>query len=159
LFICFLREPCASRPSDPTWDISQWTALIHERSFLPWLVSAPQGEEDRLCRQALGSDIMKKEEMWKEEEQKKLLFDKLRKEGKDVNDFAAGLAGDLNLSGSSILPNVRSVPLRFLSPDDYADVFEPLCEIEAEYDRQMKEGQNKTNVKVRWEMGLCEVFV
>jgi hypothetical protein len=57
-----------------------------------------------------------------------------------------------------MMPNIRSVPLRFISPFDYGDVFEPLCEIEAEYDRQMKEGQNKTNVKVRWEMGVFETL-
>ena len=43
------------------------------------------------------------------------------------------------------------VLLRYRDPKQYMDVFAPLVQLEADYDRQFKESQTQNNIRVRWE--------
>lgn len=49
------------------------------------------------------------------------------------------------------LPSVKFV---YEDGIDYQRTFAPLVQAEADYDKQMKEGQKLVNVKLRWEVGL-----
>lgn len=48
------------------WDPEQWKPLIHDRSFLTWLVKAPSEDEQRRARQITAQQMGKLEELWKE---------------------------------------------------------------------------------------------
>ncbi|MDP2438814.1 MAG: DEAD/DEAH box helicase, partial [archaeon] len=46
------------------------------------------------------------------------------------------------------------VLLRYETAFQYESIFEPLIQLEAEYDKKLKESQTQTNVTVRWDRGL-----
>lgn len=48
------------------WDPEQWKPLIHDRSFLAWLVKAPADAEQRRARQISTQQMAKLEELWKD---------------------------------------------------------------------------------------------
>lgn len=51
---------------DMNWDPEQWKPLIHDRSFLAWLVKAPAEAEQRRARQISTQQMAKLEELWKD---------------------------------------------------------------------------------------------
>jgi regulator of nonsense transcripts 1 len=61
-------QPCASLTNsrDINWDTSQWSAIIHDRSFLSWLVKVPSEAEQLRARQISMAQIAKLEEMWRD---------------------------------------------------------------------------------------------
>lgn len=44
--------------------------------------------------------------------------------------------------------------LRYKDPKQYKEIFEPLIKLEADYDKQFKESQTQTNIKVRWDKNI-----
>ena len=48
------------------WDLSQWSPLIVDRSFLSWLVKTPTEKEQLRARQITTAQINKLEELWRE---------------------------------------------------------------------------------------------
>ena len=44
--------------------------------------------------------------------------------------------------------------LRYKDPKQYKEIFEPLIKLEADYDKQYKEGQTQTNIKIRWDYDI-----
>ena len=66
--VLLCRQPCAnSGAKDANWDIQQWTPLIEDRSFLPWLVNVPSDEEVARAKPITKQQIVKLEEVWKED--------------------------------------------------------------------------------------------
>lgn len=45
----------------------------------------------------------------------------------------------------------QPVLLRYKDPAQYKEIFEPLIRLEADYDKQFKESQTQTNIRVKWE--------
>lgn len=69
-----VSQPCAALTNarDINWDTSQWSAIIDDRSFLPWLVKVPSEAEQLRARQISMAQIAKLEEMWRDNPQARL---------------------------------------------------------------------------------------
>ncbi|OLL24793.1 Regulator of nonsense transcripts 1 [Neolecta irregularis DAH-3] len=132
--VLLCRQPCASMPSqkDMTWDTAQWSPLIDDRAFLPWLVAVPSEAEQLRARQITAPQITKLEDLWKD--------------NLDVT------LGDLEKPGVDDEP--QPVLLRYEDAYQYQNVFAPLVKIEADYDKKVKEAQGQDGIVVRWDMGL-----
>jgi regulator of nonsense transcripts 1 len=63
-----IRQPCAALTSakDINWDTSQWSAIIHDRQFLSWLVKVPTEAEQLRARQISMVQMAKLEELWRD---------------------------------------------------------------------------------------------
>jgi len=48
----------------------------------------------------------------------------------------------------------QPVLLRYKDPKQYKEIFEPLIKLEADYDKQFKESQTQSNMKVRWDWNI-----
>jgi regulator of nonsense transcripts 1 len=133
--VLLCRQPCAAMPSskDMNWDTSRWQPLIEDRSFLPWLVSAPTDQEQMRARHLPPQVIAKLEEMWK--------------------DNSNATIQDLE-KNAGIDDEPAPVLLRYDDAYQYQNVFGPLVKIEADYDRKLKESQSQDNLIVRWDFGL-----
>ena len=128
------RQPCASIPStkDMNWDLSQWSPLIEDRSFLPWLVKVPSEQEQLRARHITNNQITKLEEVWRENSE--------------------ATVEDLEKPGIDDEP--QPALLRYEDGYQYQNIIAPLVKLEADYDQRMKEAQSQEDVVVRWDMGL-----
>ena len=117
--ILLCREPCAMDRSLEAmdWDLSQWQPLIEDRCLLPWLVKVPTEDEQMRARQISAPQIIKLEELWKGNPEARL--------------------ADLERPG--IDEEAHPVLHRYEDADQYQAIFEPLLELEADYDKKMKE--------------------
>ena len=132
--VLLCREPCLGLGAlkDMEWDLTQWMPLIEDRSFLSWLVKVPTEKEQLRARQITTSQINKLEEAWRTNPDASL-FD-LERPGMDEA--------------------VQPVLMRYEDGYNYQNMIAPLVQLEAEYDRQVKEQQRQEDVSVRWETGL-----
>jgi regulator of nonsense transcripts 1 len=132
--VLLCRDPCASSGGlkDMNWDLSQWHPLIDDRSFLPWLVKIPTEQEQLRARQISAQQINKLEDLWKSNPDAKL--------------------EDLSTPGTDDEPN--PVCPRYEDAYSYRDIYGPLVNLEAEYDKKMKESQTQEGVTIRWDQGL-----
>ncbi|KAM7349984.1 upf1 RNA helicase [Cochliomyia hominivorax] len=132
--VLLCRQPCAAQNSlkDMNWDQDQWKPLISDRSFLPWLVKVPTEQEQLRARQISAAQINKLEEFWKENID--ATFQDLEKPGIDTEP--------------------SQVLLRYEDGYQYEKIFAPLVNLEAEYDKKLKESQTQEGIEVRWDIGL-----
>lgn len=132
--VILCRQPCASSSSnkDATWDLNSWLPLIQDRSFLPWLVKVPSEQEQAKARPISKPQIVKLEDIWKE------------------NEFAT--LEDLDKPGIDDEP--ESVLLHYEDAYLYQNIFGPLVKLEADYDKKLKESHTQENLTVRWSVGL-----
>lgn len=114
------------------WDQEQWKPLISERCFLAWLVKMPTKQDQTRARQISAAQINKLEELWKADVD--ATFQDLEKPGIDTE--------------------LARVQLRYADGYQYLNVFLPLLNLEADYDKKLKESQTQENVEVRWDVGL-----
>lgn len=114
------------------WDQEQWQPLISERCFLSWLVKIPTKQEQMRARQISAAQINDLEELWKNDEE--ATFQDLEKPG--------------------IGEDMARVQLRYVDGYQYWNVFLPLLNLEADYDKKLKESQTQENIEVRWDVGL-----
>nr|XP_033811861.1 regulator of nonsense transcripts 1 [Geotrypetes seraphini] len=124
--VLLCRQPCASQSSlkDINWDSSQWQPLIQDRCFLSWLVKIPSEQEQLRARQITAQQINKLEELWKENPSATL--EDLEKPGVDEEP--------------------QHVLLRYEDAYQYQNIFGPLVKLEADYDKKLKESQNRTQM-------------
>lgn len=135
--VLLCREPCLQENSLKSnnqsleWDTTQWLPLIQDRQFLPWLVKIPSDEEQKRARHITAQQINKLEELWKS------------------NPDAT--VEDLERPGIDDEP----APVQFVYEDayHYQSIMGPLVQLEAEYDKRMKEAQTKEGIEVQWETG------
>uniref|UniRef100_A0A0V0J7I1 Regulator of nonsense transcripts 1 n=1 Tax=Schistocephalus solidus TaxID=70667 RepID=A0A0V0J7I1_SCHSO len=130
--VLLCRHPCANQNKDMHWDPTQWQPLIQGRQFLSWLVKVPSEEEQAKARQISAQQINRLEELWKE------------------NPLAE--VSDLERPG--IEKEVEPILLRYDSSYHYQQTFTPLVQLEAAYDKKIKESLKLENVIVRWETAL-----
>ena len=132
--VLLCRQPCANAASnkDATWDLSSWLPLIENRSFLPWLVKVPTDAEQQRSRHITSSQIVKLEDLWRENAEAKL--------------------EDLDAPGVDEEP--EKVVLQYEDAYAYQNIMGPLVKLEADYDKKMKESQTQDDAVVRWGMGL-----
>jgi regulator of nonsense transcripts 1 len=132
--VLLCREPCLSLGAlkDMDWDLSQWMPLIEDRSFLSWLVKVPTEKEQLRARQVTTTQINKLEELWRT--------------NPDATLF------DLDRPGAD--EEVQPILMRYEDGYNYQNVLGKLVQLEAEYDRKLKESQRQEDVSVRWETGL-----
>jgi regulator of nonsense transcripts 1 len=132
--VLLCREPCLSLGAlkDMDWDLTQWMPLIEDRCFLSWLVKIPSEKDQLRSRQITTDQINKLEEMWRDNP-KATLFD-LEKPGVDEE--------------------VQPTLLNYEDGYHFQNIIAPLVNLEAEYDRRMKENQKQENISVRWDKSL-----
>ncbi len=132
--VLLCRQPCANSASnkDANWDLSSWLPLIENRSFLPWLVKVPSEQEQQRSRHITNSQIVKLEDLWRENSEAKL--------------------EDLDAPGVDEEPD--KVLLQYEDAYAYQNIMGPLVKLEADYDKKMKESQTQEDAVVRWGMGL-----
>ncbi|KAK4472513.1 hypothetical protein MN116_002682 [Schistosoma mekongi] len=130
--VLLCRNVCANANKDMYWDPAQWQPIIQGRQFLTWLVKVPIDEQQAKARQISAQQINRLEEMWKENPQ--AAVEDLEKPGADNE--------------------VNPVLLRYEHSQQYRDIFTPLVELEADYDKKIKESLKLENVSVRWETAL-----
>lgn len=132
VLIC--REPCLNVNSikDMNWDVTQWTPLITERCFLPWLVETPSDEELLPARAISSDQIRRLEELW-------------------LTDPTAFLE-DLEKPG--IEEDVEHTSIRYEDAQHYQRVYRKLVQIESEEDKKLKAAMTQNNVVIRWDMSL-----
>ncbi|XP_063703099.1 regulator of nonsense transcripts 1 homolog [Culicoides brevitarsis] len=132
--VLLCRQPCSSLSSlkDMNWDPEQWKPLITDRCFLAWLVKSPTEQDQMRARLITAQQINTLEELWKENEEAS--FEDLEKPGIDKEP--------------------AQVQLRYDDGYQYQNIFGPLVNLEAEYNKRLKESQTQDNVEVRWDVGL-----
>lgn len=130
--VLLCRHPCANQNKDMNWDPTQWQPLIQEHQFLSWLVKVPSEEEQAKARQISAQQINRLEELWKENPEAEVV--------------------DLDRPGTE--KGVDPVLLRYENEAHYSGTFVPLIQLEAEYDRKVKESIKLEKVFVRWEVAL-----
>lgn len=127
--VLLCRYPCVTNAKDTSWDPTQWRPLIEDRMFLPWLVKVPTEQEQARSRHVTTQQINFMEENWKDGKQE-------------------------SHSSDDQIKDLPTVPLVFMDAYQYQNVFGPLIELEAEYDKKIKESQRQDNTTIRWDMGL-----
>lgn len=132
--VLLCRQPCASQNSlkDLNWEQEQWKPLIHDRSFLTWLVKIPPENEQLRARQISAAQINRLEDLWKDNIEAG--FQDLAKQTPDIE--------------------VSHVLLRYEDGYQYQNIFGPLVKLEADNDKKLKESQTQENIEVRWDLGL-----
>lgn len=132
--VLLCREPCLSNGclKDMGWDLDQWMPLIEDRSFLSWLVKVPTEKEQLRAKQITTAQINKLEELWRENPDATLL--------------------DLDKPG--VDEEVQLLQLHYEDGYRYQNILAPLVNLEAEYDRKIKENQKQECITVRWDKNL-----
>ena len=115
------------------WDLTQWHPLIDDKCFLSWLVKPPTDQEQSRSRHLNSTQIAKLEELWREHPHATL--------------------EDLEKPGT-LDDEPQPVVLHYEDAYHYRSIFSPLVQLEADYDRKMKESQTQDGVMVRWEQAL-----
>mmetsp|Transcript_29618 Transcript_29618/g.54803 ORF Transcript_29618/g.54803 Transcript_29618/m.54803 type:complete len:499 (+) Transcript_29618:57-1553(+) len=135
--VLLCREPCLSMGAlkDMDWDLARWMPLIEDRAFLSWLVKVPSEHDQLRSRQITTSQINKLEELWR------------------TNPQATPL--DLDRPGLDD-EETQPILLRYEDGYNYQNILGPLVNLEAEYDRRIKENHRQEDITVRWETGLSK---
>lgn len=113
-------------------DLNQWQPIVEDRAFVSWLVKHPSEEEVVRARHMTMEQINKLEDMWKSKPDAKV--EELDQPGPDGE--------------------VQHVALRYEDAAQYQSVLKPLINLEADYDKAIKEGQSRDNITVSWDWGL-----
>ena len=119
IIIC--RLPCLNSKgcNDLQWDINDWTPIVEEKMIVNWLVKPPAEQDMRRGRHLNIDQINALEELRK------------------LNPEAR--IEDLDKPGMKKI--LRDVLLKYENGREYCDVFLPLIEMEAQYDKKVKESQ------------------
>ncbi len=135
--VLLCRDPCLRDGAlkDSEWDLAQWTPLIQDKTFVPWLVSQPPEKAQMRARQISGREIIKLEEMWRE--------------NPDATVFDLEKAGYEN--NTDELPEF---PLRFQDGFAYQNALAPLVYMESEENKRLNENSAVENLAVTWEKSL-----
>lgn len=132
--VILCRLPCAQL-KDFNWDTSHWQALVHERQLLPWVTAVPDALAVASAREVSRQQMAKLEAQWR------------------INRHAT-LA---DIDGSSALDTeVLPVLMRYDDGFQYQRAFAPLVQLEADYDKGLKELQALVHIQVEWAVGLNE---
>ncbi|EPX74570.1 uncharacterized protein SOCG_02053 [Schizosaccharomyces octosporus yFS286] len=132
--VLLCRQPCAksSLAKDMNWDLSQWQPIISDRQFLPWLITPPSEEEQKLASPITSQQIIRLEELWRKDSHATL------------EDLDKPIEDD----------SLPSVELRYKDAHEYQAILSPLIHAEAEYDKRLKESQTQKDVAVRWDQAI-----
>lgn len=132
--ILLCRQPCAAMTGnkDIAWDVSQWSAIIDDKAFLPWLVKTPTPQEVGKAKHIGFKELNRLEEMWRSNPEAKL-EDAENGEGEE---------------------ELQPILMKYEDAYQYQNIFGPLVKIEADYDKRLKESQTENDITVRWDIGL-----
>ena len=131
--VLLCRQPCAqSTAKDDQWDLSMWTPLISDRSLLTWLVATPKEEELMRSHKVTTGQLLQLEELWKTNPK--------------------GTLEDIQRAARE--EELLTTQLRYEDAYHYQAVFSPLVNLEADYDKSLKEAQVLENVAIRWDVAL-----
>uniref|UniRef100_A0A8R1DME5 Upf1 domain-containing protein n=1 Tax=Caenorhabditis japonica TaxID=281687 RepID=A0A8R1DME5_CAEJA len=132
VIIC--RTPCAHKNFQNEGEFlpENWKSVIAEKQLLSWIVAVPDEEQITRARKITSTQAVRLEELWR--------------------DRPEATLDDLNKPGLDSEPD--HVQLRYVDAHHYCKTFGPLVQIEADYDRVLKESASQAVGTVRWEQGL-----
>lgn len=133
--VILCRNSCTglSASKDSTWDMAQWLPLIEDKSLLSWLLRVPSEQDIQAqSKPVTAQQIIRIEEVWRDNAQATLL----------------------DLEAPGLEEETVPVLLRYEDAYQYQNILGPLVNMEAEYDKRLKESQTQEDVTVRWDMGL-----
>ena len=132
--VLLCRQPCATQSvaKDQSWDVTQWSPLVKDREFLPWLVKVPDVRDVARARQITASQINKLEELWRSNPDATL--------------------EELDMPG--VDEEVAEVLMQYEDAYQYQNIFGPLVKLEADEDRHARESQVIPDLVIRWDIGL-----
>ncbi|AET38157.1 ATP-dependent RNA helicase NAM7 Ecym_2426 [Eremothecium cymbalariae DBVPG len=129
--VILCRLPCA-QTKNVNWDTDQWQSLIDDRKLLSWVADEPNEEDQLKACMITPSQISKLEMKWRSNK------------NATINDI------DLSEEQEEISP----ILMRYTDAYQYQRSFGPLIQLEADYDRQLKESQALEHISVTWSLGL-----
>lgn len=135
VLLCRDTQPSAPAIRDLNIDLTQWQPLIEDRAFVPWLVSEPTSAELLRAKPITLKQITALEEVWRADP--KATLDELDTKVQELEEEAP-----------------FPVALRYEDAYQYQNLFGPLVQLEADYDKSMKENQVREGVTVHWTVGL-----
>lgn len=142
--ILLCRAPCLNVGlKDSNWDVTQWLPLIEDRQFLPWLVRPPNHIELTRARQVNQTMLNTLEEAWKTQPGITL---------EAIN--AAAAANNRGLTPLTEDANLAPALIRYEDAIHYQNIFGPLVQAEAEFDKKVRENLTQHNITIRWDVGL-----
>ena len=115
-------------------DVTQWQPLIEDRAFISWLVTEPTSSELLRARRVSLKQVIALEELWRVK--------------------PAATVTDLATQSADIEEEPFPVALRYEDAYQHQNLFGPLLQLEADYDKLMKENQVREGVTVHWTIGL-----
>ena len=126
--------PCLNSKSynNLDWDVNDWTPIIEEKMLVNWLVKPPSDVDFKRSRKLTLEQINALEEM--------------RKSNPDAKIE--------DLDKPELKNHLKEVLLCYDNGRQYYDIFLPLIEMEAQYDKKLKESQTQSGITVRWDMSL-----
>ena len=133
--VVLLARDADAQASEHDWDLSKWAPLVQEKELVQWLVKKPSETEASHARLCSVAQINQLEELWRTKPH-------------------AVLHDTLSVAGELLNAEPAAAQLRYEDAYQYQAVMGPLVQLEAEYDRRMKEAQTQDNASVRWDMGL-----
>ncbi|CAH02214.1 ATP-dependent RNA helicase NAM7 [Kluyveromyces lactis] len=129
--VLLCRLPCA-KMKNVNWDTDNWQPLIEERKMLSWVAEEPSEEDQLKARMITPSQITKLEARWKS------------------NKNATIMDIDMVEQDEDIPPTL----MRYTDAYQYQRSFGPLIQLEADYDKQLKESQALEHISVTWDLAL-----
>lgn len=129
--VLLCRLPCA-KVKNVNWDTDNWQPLIEERKMLTWVAEEPSEEDQLKARMITPSQITKLEARWKS------------------NKDATIMDIDMVEPDEEIPPTL----MRYTDAYQYQRSFGPLIQLEADYDKQLKESQALEHISVTWNLAL-----
>ncbi|KAK6202302.1 P-loop containing nucleoside triphosphate hydrolase protein [Scheffersomyces amazonensis] len=130
--VILCRIPCAQM-KDVSWDTSQWQSLIEDRQLLSWVAAHPTEHDKVGARLVTSEQITKLEAQWR-----------LNRHA-TISDIT-----EVDDAQEDILP----ILMRYNDAFQYQQSFAPLVQLEADYDKNLKESQALEHIQVKWAIGL-----
>lgn len=131
IVVLLCRLPCA-KMKNVNWDTDHWQPLIEEKKLLSWVAEEPSEEDLLRARLITPSQITKLEAKWRS------------------NKNATIMDIDLVETEEEIPP----ILMRYSDAYQYQRSFGPLIQLEADYDKQLKESQALEHISVSWSLAL-----
>lgn len=150
--VLLCRMPCAQSRS-PDWDTEQWLPLIDERQFLQWVVAEPSEEACLGAKLLTARQMAKLEDEWRAKKQS--VGRGLTQNGEAKPGDTIDLVNSADVEASEADANLPPpLLLRYQDAYEYQRSYGPLIQLEADYDRHLKESQGLEHISVTWSLGL-----
>lgn len=142
LLLC--RSPCAYQHTarDIGCDFSEWEPIISDKRFISWLIKIPTGQDLENVKPVSAIEIAQ-------------IDDTLRSANINQRSLARQNLENGGYGNNACLDDkIQKTKSVYSSPHEYQEIFTPLIQLEADYDKLMKESLHQNNVVLRCETSV-----